>query len=119
MCVVALASGKQRLIYYSFSLRIKTKLQPLDKKDAERKKTAEFKTSLEGRGINVIRIQLRNGRMGFGVVLLEIACGKKAIHHHELKGELSLVEWVWELYGLRNITTAVDTMLYGQFHVKE
>ncbi|CAJ2678919.1 L-type lectin-domain containing receptor kinase IX.1-like protein [Trifolium pratense] len=28
----------------------------------------------------------------FGVVLLEIACGKIAIHHQELKGEVSLVE---------------------------
>ncbi|GAU49819.1 hypothetical protein TSUD_85430 [Trifolium subterraneum] len=55
----------------------------------------------------------------FGVVLLEISCGKKAIHHQELKGEVSLVEWVWKLYGLRNITVAADPKLYGQFDAKE
>ncbi|WJX52446.1 non-specific serine/threonine protein kinase [Trifolium repens] len=55
----------------------------------------------------------------FRVVLLEIACGKKAIHYQELKGEVSLVEWVWELYGLRNIIAAADPKLYGQFDVKE
>jgi hypothetical protein len=55
----------------------------------------------------------------FRVVLLEIACGKKAIHYQELKGEVSLVEWVWELYGLRNIVAAADPKLYGQFDVKE
>ncbi|PNY11541.1 L-type lectin-domain containing receptor kinase IX.1-like protein, partial [Trifolium pratense] len=55
----------------------------------------------------------------FGVVLLEIACGKKAIHYQELEGEVSLVEWVWELYGLKNIIAAADRKLYGQFDVKE
>ncbi|WJX46469.1 non-specific serine/threonine protein kinase [Trifolium repens] len=55
----------------------------------------------------------------FGVVLLEIACGKKAIHYQELEGEVSLVEWVWELYGLKNIIGAADPKLYGQFDVKE
>ncbi|GAU30521.1 hypothetical protein TSUD_65310 [Trifolium subterraneum] len=55
----------------------------------------------------------------FGVVLLEIACGKKAIHYQELKGEVSLVEWVWELYRLRNIIGAADPKLYGQFDLKE
>ncbi|CAJ2678223.1 unnamed protein product [Trifolium pratense] len=55
----------------------------------------------------------------FGVVLLEIACGKKAIHHQELKGEVSLVEWVWELYGLKNVIAAADPKLYGQFNAKE
>ncbi|KAK2383410.1 L-type lectin-domain containing receptor kinase IX.1 [Trifolium repens] len=55
----------------------------------------------------------------FGVVLLEIACGKKAIHYQELEGEVSLVEWVWELYGLKIINGAADPKLYGQFDVKE
>ncbi|CAI8617993.1 unnamed protein product [Vicia faba] len=49
----------------------------------------------------------------FGIVLLEIACGKKAILHQELEGEVPLVEWVWELYGLRNLTVAVDPKLCG------
>jgi serine/threonine protein kinase len=55
----------------------------------------------------------------FGVVLLEIACGKKAIHHQELEGEVSLVEWVWELYGLRNLIVAADPKLCGIFDVKQ
>ncbi|KAL1364962.1 L-type lectin-domain containing receptor kinase IX.1-like [Arachis hypogaea] len=54
----------------------------------------------------------------FGVVLLEIASGKKVMHHIELEGrvtQVSLVEWVWELYGLRNITAAADPNLCVAF----
>ncbi|XP_004504941.3 L-type lectin-domain containing receptor kinase IX.1-like [Cicer arietinum] len=55
----------------------------------------------------------------FGVVLLEIVSGRKAIHHQELEGEVSLVEWVWELYGLRNLIVAADSKLCGVFDVKQ
>ncbi|GAU49822.1 hypothetical protein TSUD_85460 [Trifolium subterraneum] len=48
-----------------------------------------------------------------------IACGKKAIHYQELEDEVSLVEWVWELYGLKKIIAAADPKLCGQFDVKE
>ncbi|RDX71202.1 L-type lectin-domain containing receptor kinase IX.1, partial [Mucuna pruriens] len=55
----------------------------------------------------------------FGVVLLEVATGRKAIHHKDMKGEVSLVEWVWELYGLRNLLAAADANLCGKFDVQQ
>jgi len=53
----------------------------------------------------------------FGVVLLEVASGRKAIEQEEK--EVSLVEWVWELYGLRNVLAAADPKLNGEFDVQQ
>lgn len=51
----------------------------------------------------------------FGVVLLEIASGRKAIEREEKEGQISVVEWVWELYGLGKFLEAVDPKLCGAF----
>ncbi|XP_027348392.1 L-type lectin-domain containing receptor kinase IX.1-like [Abrus precatorius] len=55
----------------------------------------------------------------FGVVLLEVATGRKAIHHRDNEEQVSLVEWVWELYTLRNLISAADPNLCGDFDVKQ
>ncbi|RDX70153.1 L-type lectin-domain containing receptor kinase IX.1, partial [Mucuna pruriens] len=55
----------------------------------------------------------------FGVVLLEVASGRKAIHHKGKEGQVSLVEWVWELYGFRNLLAAADPNLHGKFDVRQ
>ncbi|KAJ1418880.1 Protein kinase domain [Sesbania bispinosa] len=55
----------------------------------------------------------------FGVVLLELANGRRAIRHQDMEGEVSLVEWVWELYGLRNLFAAADPKLCGVFDVQQ
>lgn len=59
----------------------------------------------------------------FGVVLLEIASGRKAvdIHVKEMEGEMviSVVEWVWELYGNGRVGEAADPNLCGEYEVKE
>ncbi|XP_014506561.1 L-type lectin-domain containing receptor kinase IX.1-like [Vigna radiata var. radiata] len=55
----------------------------------------------------------------FGVVLLEIATGRKAIHHKHMEGEVSVVEWVWKLYELRNLLAAADENLRGEFDVQQ
>ncbi|XP_061359983.1 L-type lectin-domain containing receptor kinase IX.1-like [Gastrolobium bilobum] len=55
----------------------------------------------------------------FGVVLLELASGRKAIHHNDKEGQVSLVEWIWELYGFRNLFAAADPKLCGVFDVQQ
>ena len=55
----------------------------------------------------------------FGVVVLEIATGRKAIHHKHMEGEISVVEWVWQLYQLRNLLAAADANLRGEFDVQQ
>ncbi|XP_057417982.1 L-type lectin-domain containing receptor kinase IX.1-like [Lotus japonicus] len=55
----------------------------------------------------------------FGVVLLEVATGRKASHHHDMEGQVSLVEWVWELYEFRNLMAAADPNLCGAFNVQQ
>ncbi|KAJ4964331.1 hypothetical protein NE237_024270 [Protea cynaroides] len=47
----------------------------------------------------------------FGIVLLEIASGRKPVEFTADPSEVSLVEWVWELYGRRKHLEAVDPSL--------
>ncbi|KAJ4963547.1 hypothetical protein NE237_023486 [Protea cynaroides] len=47
----------------------------------------------------------------FGIVLLEIACGRKPVEFTADPREVSLVVWVWELYGRRKHLEAVDPSL--------
>ncbi|MCL7028528.1 hypothetical protein MKW94_001773 [Papaver nudicaule] len=47
----------------------------------------------------------------FGIVALEIACGRKPVEINKL----NLVEWVWELYGNGKIVEAVDERLNRKF----
>ncbi|XP_042484582.1 L-type lectin-domain containing receptor kinase IX.1-like [Macadamia integrifolia] len=48
----------------------------------------------------------------FGIVVLEIACGRRSIEmnstDHDHPAEVRLVEWVWELYGRGNLLEAAD-----------
>nr|KYP61211.1 Lectin-domain containing receptor kinase A4.3 [Cajanus cajan] len=55
----------------------------------------------------------------FGVVALEIACGRKAIEPSLNEEQLYLVDWVWELHDMGAILTASDQSLYGHFDEKE
>ncbi|CAA6663096.1 unnamed protein product [Spirodela intermedia] len=44
----------------------------------------------------------------FGVLALEIACGRRPIDHGNKEGGVSLVDWVWDLYGKGAILEAAD-----------
>ncbi|XP_042413085.1 L-type lectin-domain containing receptor kinase IX.1-like [Zingiber officinale] len=50
----------------------------------------------------------------FGIVALEIACGRRPVMDDAL-----LVEWVWDLYGKGAILEAADERLAGDFDRKE
>ena len=51
----------------------------------------------------------------FGVVALEIACGRKPINPNAKEDEIIMLEWVWELYGAGNLLKAADPRLCGNF----
>ncbi|KAM3686282.1 hypothetical protein ACJW31_11G186700 [Castanea mollissima] len=51
----------------------------------------------------------------FGIVLLEIACGRKPAEPYAKQDEIVMLEWVWELYGARNLLKAADPRLGGDF----
>ncbi|KAL1833910.1 hypothetical protein ACET3Z_003561 [Daucus carota] len=51
----------------------------------------------------------------FGVVALEIACGRKPIDVKLEENERELVKWVWELYGREQILEAADPKLSGDY----
>nr|POF18221.1 l-type lectin-domain containing receptor kinase ix.1 [Quercus suber] len=51
----------------------------------------------------------------FGVVALEIASGRKPVEPRAKEDETILLEWIWELYGTRNLLKAADTRLCGEF----
>ncbi|KAF3325491.1 putative lectin-like protein kinase [Carex littledalei] len=48
----------------------------------------------------------------FGVVLLEIACGRRPV-------DQNLVQFVWEHYGRNKLLEAADERLRGEYNVKE
>ncbi|KAJ6948719.1 hypothetical protein NC651_002898 [Populus alba x Populus x berolinensis] len=53
----------------------------------------------------------------FGIVALEIACGRKPINPKASNEDhVSMVQWVWELYGEGKLLEAVDPRLCGDFN---
>lgn len=56
----------------------------------------------------------------FGIVALEIACGRKPIVPNASDEQVIMVQWVWELYGRSELFEAVDKRLGdGGFDEKE
>ncbi|WCJ34178.1 Concanavalin A-like lectin protein kinase family protein [Euphorbia peplus] len=53
----------------------------------------------------------------FGIVALEIACGRRTIKDEEL--HIPLVKWVWELYLGGNVIDAADEQLSTNFNREE
>ncbi|KAH0637784.1 hypothetical protein KY285_037456 [Solanum tuberosum] len=55
----------------------------------------------------------------FGIVVLEIGCGRKPIDPKAEEHQVNIVDWVWRLYGMRNILEAVDPKLSSEFNEEE
>ncbi|XP_058081172.1 L-type lectin-domain containing receptor kinase IX.1-like [Magnolia sinica] len=55
----------------------------------------------------------------FGVVALEIACGRKALELKDGESMVRLVEWVWELYGDQRLVDAADERLSMHYDTKQ
>ncbi|KAF3614606.1 putative agglutinin-2-like [Capsicum annuum] len=55
----------------------------------------------------------------FGIVALEIACGRKPIDPKAEERQVNIVDWVWRLYGMGNLHEAVDPKLSSDFNEQE
>ncbi|KAM7470578.1 hypothetical protein LguiA_008761 [Lonicera macranthoides] len=55
----------------------------------------------------------------FGVVALEIACGRKPIDFKAHESQIRMVEWVWDLYGTGKLLDAVDPKMDSDFDDQE
>ncbi|KAI3708047.1 hypothetical protein L2E82_37067 [Cichorium intybus] len=55
----------------------------------------------------------------FGVVALEIACGRKTMVYKAQKNQVRLVEWVLEVYGSETLLDAVDPRLGSDYEEEE
>ncbi|KAJ0773538.1 putative protein kinase RLK-Pelle-L-LEC family [Helianthus annuus] len=55
----------------------------------------------------------------FGVVALEITCGRKPIEYKAPEKQTRLIEWVWELYGTGLLLEAADPSLGSDFEEEE
>ncbi|GLU08935.1 hypothetical protein SLE2022_258180 [Rubroshorea leprosula] len=55
----------------------------------------------------------------FGIVALEIACGRRSIEYKHDEHLSSLVAWVWEAYGNQMVLDVADKKLSAEFNVKE
>ncbi|KAI8532483.1 hypothetical protein RHMOL_Rhmol11G0218200 [Rhododendron molle] len=54
----------------------------------------------------------------FGVVGMEIACGRRPIEPNAQENEVKMVDWVWELYGNGKILEAIDPRLGDEYDEK-
>ncbi|OEL18005.1 L-type lectin-domain containing receptor kinase IX.1 [Dichanthelium oligosanthes] len=61
------------------------------------------------------RVNAKSDVYGFGIVLLEIACGQRPLVHRRIH----FAEWVWEFYGRDDILDAADARLNGEFDARE
>lgn len=52
----------------------------------------------------------------FGIVALEIACGRKPI---DVENQIILMEWVWDLYGMGMLLEGADPKLGAAFDEEE
>uniref|UniRef100_A0A0E0LQT5 non-specific serine/threonine protein kinase n=1 Tax=Oryza punctata TaxID=4537 RepID=A0A0E0LQT5_ORYPU len=57
----------------------------------------------------------------FGIVLLEVACGRRpmSLQDNQKNGIFRLVEWAWDLYGKGEILMAADERLNGDYDAEE
>ncbi|CAA3020740.1 L-type lectin-domain containing receptor kinase -like [Olea europaea subsp. europaea] len=55
----------------------------------------------------------------FGIVALEIACGRKPIDVKAQGNRVRMVEWVWDLYGTGNLLEAADPKLCSDYNEPE
>ncbi|XWS54602.1 hypothetical protein CRYUN_Cryun10bG0102800 [Craigia yunnanensis] len=55
----------------------------------------------------------------FGVVALEVACGRRAVQHNEEEIKVVLSKWIWELHVSGKLLEAVDETLKGEFDKDE
>ncbi|KAG0470870.1 hypothetical protein HPP92_017570 [Vanilla planifolia] len=51
----------------------------------------------------------------FGIVLLEVACGRRPVESNEPAKKVVLVPWVWKLYGSGDLLSAADERLNSEF----
>ncbi|KAL3512525.1 hypothetical protein ACH5RR_025242 [Cinchona calisaya] len=51
----------------------------------------------------------------FGIVALEIACGRKPIDLKAEENQIILVQWIWELYGTGSLLEGADPKLQADF----
>ncbi|KAK3019461.1 hypothetical protein RJ639_005145 [Escallonia herrerae] len=66
-----------------------------------------------------IKEQARSRIYSFGILALEIACGRKPIDHEADESRTRIINWVWDLYGIGRILEAADTKLSGDFSEQE
>ncbi|WJZ84165.1 hypothetical protein VitviT2T_003784 [Vitis vinifera] len=51
----------------------------------------------------------------FGIVALEICCGRSPVEPIAKEKQIRLVEWVWDLYGLGKLFDDADLRLSNDF----
>ncbi|XVE66636.1 hypothetical protein DITRI_Ditri08aG0094100 [Diplodiscus trichospermus] len=55
----------------------------------------------------------------FGIVALEIACGRRPILHMANGDQINIVGWLWEFYARGKLMEAADLRLQGNFDEQE
>lgn len=65
------------------------------------------------------KASMKTDVFSFGVVALEVACGRRAIEKDVPSGNNNLVDWVWSLHSGGKLLEAADASLEGEFDEEE
>lgn len=90
-----------------------------DEKELQTTTVAGTKGYIAPEYMNTGRASKESDVFSFGVVALEIACGRKPIEFKAPKDQVSMVEWVWELYGVGMLLEGADPKLSADFDKEE
>ncbi|KAJ0041265.1 hypothetical protein Pint_27757 [Pistacia integerrima] len=55
----------------------------------------------------------------FGMVVLEIATGRRSVDPVEQRSQMDMVEWIWDLYGTGSLLSAADERLENVFDAEQ
>ncbi|KAJ3694057.1 hypothetical protein LUZ60_009537 [Juncus effusus] len=69
--------------------------------------------------VTLVRASKESDVFSFGVVLLEIACGRTPVIQADNPDKNNLVNWVWNLYGRNAIFEAADERLNDEYDKRE
>ncbi|KAI5333140.1 hypothetical protein L3X38_023270 [Prunus dulcis] len=69
--------------------------------------------------VNTGKASRQSDVYSFGIVALEISCGRKPLDPKFGSSKVNMVEWVWELYGEDRVIEAADPKLCGDFDEKQ
>ncbi|KAI3702254.1 hypothetical protein L6452_27985 [Arctium lappa] len=122
--VVGLLVGSSILIAFVFAFFVRRRMKKSKEDEVEglgfdTELNNEFKLGTGPRRFSYLELARSTGNFAENEKLGEGACGRKPIDYKAPEAQISLVQWVWELYGTGTLLDAADPRLGSDFEEEE